>query len=149
MAGWRFEREYLEHLREERERTVFVPLYYYYTGPRYRFERAGGYYFVDGYGADMLRQAVELGYQQGFEAGQADRQDSIGFSLNDDFAYSDATYGYAGYVELADYQYYFRQGFIRGYDDGYWGRYQYGVYSDGLVNIIGGVLNLIFNPQPY
>ena len=149
MAAWRFEQRYLEHLREDRERTEFVPLYYYYNAPRYQFERAGFYYTVDGYAADMLRQAVELGYQQGFAAGQADLQDQVGFSLNDDFAYQDATYGYAGYVDLSDYEYYFRQGFARGYDDGYYGRYQHGVYSNGVVNIIGSILDQIFNPLPY
>jgi len=149
MAGWRFEQRYLEHLREDRDRRVFAPLYFYYTAPRYRFERAGSYYFVDNYAADTLRQAVELGYQQGFEAGQADRQDGFGYSRDNDFAYQDASYGYAGYCELPDYQYYFRQGFIRGYDDGYSGRYQFGVYSNGVLNIIGSILDQIFDPQPY
>ena len=149
LAGWRFEQRYIEHLREDRDRTVFAPLYFYYTAPRYRFERAGIYYTVDGYAADTLRQAVELGYQEGFQAGQADSQDQFGYSLNDDFAYQDASYGYAGYVDLSDYQYYFRQGFDRGYNDGYYGRYQYGVYSNGIANIIGSVLDQIFYPQPY
>jgi len=149
IAGWRFEEGYLAHLREDRDRTEFAPLFYFYAGPRYRFERAGVYFAVDNYAADMLRQAVQLGYQQGFQAGQADLQDGAPFSLNDDFAYQDASYEYAGYCDLADYQYYFRQGFVRGYDDGYYGRYQYGVYSNGLVNIVVGVLDQIFNPQPY
>jgi hypothetical protein len=64
-------------------------------------------------------------------------------------AFTDATYGWAGYVDLSDYQYYFRQGFIKGYDDGYYGRYRYGVLSNGVVSIVGGVLNQIFNPLQY
>jgi hypothetical protein len=149
MAGWRFEQGYLERLREDRDRQEFGPREFYYTGARYRFDRDNEYYTVNGYGADVLRQAVELGYQEGFSAGQADQQDQFGFSNTDAFAFQDATYGYAGYVDLPDYQYYFRQGFTRGYQDGYYGRYQYGVYSNGVVNILGGILNQIFNPEPY
>jgi hypothetical protein len=136
-------------LRQGRDRGIFVPTFYFYNGPRYRYFRGGRYFIVNNFAADNLRQAVELGYQGGFRAGQADRRDRVGFSYGDEFAYQDATYGYAGYIDLPDYQYYFRQGFIRGYEDGYYGRYRYGVYSNGVVNIFGSVLSQIFNPLPY
>ena len=43
----------------------------------------------------------------------------------------DASYGYSSnYVRRADYQDYFRQGFDRGYQDGYYGRQRYGRYDD-------------------
>ncbi|HEU5401532.1 MAG TPA: hypothetical protein VFU86_09255, partial [Terriglobales bacterium] len=39
----------------------------------------------------------------------------------------DANFGYDGfYVDQADYNYYFREGFRRGYDDGYNSRNEYG-----------------------
>ena len=46
---------------------------------------------------------------------------------------------------MDDYSYYFRQGFQRGYEDGYYGRYQYGNYSSGKYQILGAVLQTIFN----
>ena len=39
----------------------------------YRVSRNGRYYNTDGRGAELLRQAVNAGYQQGYSAGQADR----------------------------------------------------------------------------
>jgi len=47
-------------------------------------------------------------------------------------------YGYDGYyVDVTEYQYYFREGFRRGYEDGYYGRSQYGSYSGGKFAILG------------
>jgi len=145
----RYDQEYWGRLRQDRDRRVFAPTFYFYTAPRYRYYRGGRYYIVNNFAADNLRQAVDLGYQEGFRAGRADRLDRAPFGYRDQFAYQDATYGYAGYVDLPTFQYYFRQGFWRGYEDGYYGRYRYGVYSNGIANIIGGILNQIFNPLPY
>jgi len=93
-----------------------------------------------------LRRAVNAGYQEGFLAGQADREDGWNFDYESSDAYLDASYGYDGYyVEVADYQYYFREGFRRGYEDGYYGRYQYGSYSNGTYGILGDVLSLILD----
>jgi hypothetical protein len=98
----------------------------------------------------MLRQAVNDGYAEGVRAGQADRADGYRSDFNESPAYQDAAYGYDGYyVDLPEYQYYFREGFRRGYEDGYDGRYQYGSYSNGVFNIIGSVLRGIFDPQGY
>lgn len=92
----------------------------------------------------MLRRAIQDGYQEGFSAGQADREDGWAFSPEEAYAYQDASYGYDGYyVDLNDYQYYFREGFRRGYEDGYYGRYSYGTYSNGGVSILGAILNSI------
>ena len=58
----------------------------------------------------------------------------------------DATYGYDGYyVDVNEYQYYFREGFRRGYEDGYYGRYQYGTYANGKYAILGDVLRVILD----
>ena len=96
----------------------------------------------------MLRQAVNNGYEEGFRAGQADRQDGWGFSPQDAIGYEDASYGYDGYyVDQSEYQYYFRQGFDRGYEDGYYSRNQYGRYSNGNASILGTILETILNLQ--
>ena len=96
----------------------------------------------------MLRRAVNDGYQEGFYAGQADRGDGWGFNPQDAFGYQDGSYGYDGYyVDLSEYQYYFREGFRRGYEDGYYSRNNYGQYSNGSYSILGTILNTILNLQ--
>lgn len=120
-------------------------------GPyNYRYYRNGNYYETNQYGAELLRQAVNYGYDEGFRAGQADREDGWRQDYQDSYAYQDATYGYNGYyVDLAEYQYYFREGFRRGYEDGFYGRYQYGRYSNGAYSILGAILQQILNFQSY
>jgi hypothetical protein len=48
---------------------------YFYTPPSYRYSRGGRYYETNQYGIDLLRRAVNYGYQEGWLAGVADRQD--------------------------------------------------------------------------
>jgi flagellar biosynthesis/type III secretory pathway protein FliH len=92
----------------------------------------------------MLQRAVNDGYREGFRAGQADREDGWGFNHRDAYAYQDASYGYDGYyVDLSEYQYYFREGFQRGYEDGYYSRSQYGSYSNGSQSILAAILEQI------
>ena len=65
------------------------------------------------------------------------------------YAYQDGNYGYGGfYVDRDDYNYYFREGFRRGYEDGYYGRNQYGVYETGRYTILGAVLSVILKLEP-
>src|SRR4030095_10843879 len=86
------------------------------------------------YGAGVLRQAVNHGYEEGFHTGEADRQDHWRSDYQDSYAYQDANYGYSGYyLAQDDYKYYFRAGFRRGYQDGYSSHYEYGRYSNGSV----------------
>jgi hypothetical protein len=60
----------------------------------------------------------------------------------------DASYGYDGYyVDLGEYQHYFREGFRRGYEDGYYSRSQYGSYSNGGYSILGAILEQILGLQ--
>jgi flagellar biosynthesis/type III secretory pathway protein FliH len=108
---------------------------------------SSSYYETNQYGANVLREAVNYGYQQGFRAGEADRQDRWRSNYQDSYPYQDANYGYGGYyIDRDDYNYYFRQGFRRGYEDGYNSRYQYGSYSNGkytiLVAILGSILDM-------
>ena len=94
----------------------------------------------------MLRNAVNYGYEEGFRSGQADRQDGWGYNYDNSYGYQDASYGYDGYyVDMDTYNYYFREGFRRGYEDGYYGRYQYGQYSNGKYEILGAVLSAVLN----
>ncbi|HEY7545691.1 MAG TPA: hypothetical protein VID27_12445 [Blastocatellia bacterium] len=153
MAHSRFQREYLEHLREQQRRLRYEHDYendpYFYTAPIYRYYRGGRYYHVNRYAADLLQQAINNGYEEGYHAGRADREDGWRFDYQNCYAYEDATFGYTGYyLDLNEYRYYFREGFRRGYTDGYYGRYQYGRYYDGKYSILAAVLSRILNLMP-
>src|SRR5688500_20216875 len=96
----------------------------------------------------MLQRAIRDGYQQGFEAGQADRQDGYGFNAEEAYAYQDASYGYAGYyVDLSEYQHYLREGFRRGHEDGDHSRSIYGRDSNGGHSIVGTIHDSIHGLQ--
>jgi len=151
-AQYRFQQDYVEHLRQQQVAVANYGAYdygrdpYFYTAPTYRYSWGGRYYDTNQYGADLLRQALNNGYAEGFQAGQADRRDGWRFDYRDSYAYQDANYGYNGlYVDQPDYNYYFRQGFRRGYEDGYYSRYRYGVNSGGTLNMVASVLSGILN----
>ena len=104
----------------------------------------------------MLRQAVNEGYRQGFAAGRTDlntRRRGTGRPQ----CLSTGTYGFQNGVDRSQYQYYFRQGFQRGYQDGsnsqytdgFTGDFQYGTNSGGSVNILGAILNRSLILQSY
>jgi flagellar biosynthesis/type III secretory pathway protein FliH len=117
---------------------------------RYRVYRKGQYYNTDNRGAELLRQAVRNGYEQGFKAGQTDRRSRRGGRWNNNSMYRSGNYGYQSYVDSSQYQYYFRQGFEKGYQDGYNSRQQYGSRNNnGSVNILGTILSGILNIQQY
>ena len=154
MAQYRYQQRYLQRMREQQLRIQNARNYdyyrdpYFYTAPSYRYSRAGRYYETNQYGADLLRQALNQGYEEGFRAGQADREDRWRFSYQDAYAYQDASYGYSGfYVSRDEYNYYFREGFRRGYEDGYYSRSQYGSYSNGKFALFAQILSQVFNLQ--
>ena len=153
-SQYQFQRDYLERERQQQiayrndQNHDYDRDPYYYTPPSYRYNRGGSYYETNQYGADLLRQSVNNGYQEGFRAGEADRQDHWRSNYRNSYAYQDANYGYSGrYLSQDDYNYYFRQGFQRGYQDGYGNRYQYGQYSNGSYSVLGAVLSSILNLQ--
>jgi type II secretory pathway pseudopilin PulG len=113
-----------------------------------RMYRVYGNYQTDDRGVQILRQAVNSGYQQGFYAGQSGRR-SRNSSYNNLSAYRNGNYGYNSYVNSSTYRYYFQQGFQRGYEDGYNSRYQYGYRSNGGLNILGNILSGILNISSY
>ena len=139
LAQLRYQQRYWEHLRQDQLRLESWR--YSYAPPMYRYYRSGSYYQVSQYGADLLRRAVNNGYEEGVRAGQSDREDNWQFGYQDCDAYQDATFGYDGYyASLDDYRFYFREGFRRGYEDGYYGRWQYGSYTNGVISLLGNVL---------
>ena len=123
---------------------------YFYSAPIYSYVRNGMSYSTNQYGANMLQQAVNDGYGEGYNAGRADRMDGWRADYRSSYVYQNASYGYNGYYgDRDEYAYYFRQGFQRGYEDGYYSRTQYGVYQNGNYSIIGAVLNTILGLQHY
>jgi len=152
MAQYRYQQDYYDRLRRQQLSIQNQQNYNYYndpfysTGWTYQYNRGGSNYQTNQYGADLLRQAVNNGFQEGFRAGQADQQDSWRSSYQDSYAYQDANFGYDGrYVQQDEYNNYFREGFRPGYDDGFNSRSQYGSYSNGkysiLDTILGGILS--------
>ena len=125
---------------------------------RYRIYRNGAYYNTNGQGVELLRQAVNEGYRQGFEAGRNDRNSRRRGDWSNSNVYRTGTVGYQTHVNRSQYQYYFRQGFRhRGYQDGtnsqyevaYNGDYQYGSRQGGSMNILSSILGSILNVQTY
>jgi len=154
LAHYRYQQAYYEQLRQQQARLANDRYDYdndpfYYTPPTYQYRRGDAYYQTNQYGADQLRRASNTGYQKGYQAGRADKQDHWRFDYRGSFAYQDANYGFDGrYVRQDDYNYYFREGFQRGYEDGYYGRRTYGTNANGSDSLLGTVLSIILNLQP-
>ncbi|MEP6946855.1 MAG: hypothetical protein ABJA02_13120 [Acidobacteriota bacterium] len=143
-----------EQYRRQQERQIRINRNYnngvvFTAGDRYRVYRNGRYYNTDGRGAELLRQAVNQGYQQGYEAGRIDRANRRGSQWNRNDVYRSGTFGYQSYVDRGQYQYYFQQGFQKGYQDGYYSRNRYGTYNNGSASILGSILGSILNLRSY
>jgi flagellar biosynthesis/type III secretory pathway protein FliH len=152
MAQYRFQQQYYQRLQQQRQNAQNWQSYnynsdpYFYTAPAYRYTYGGNSYETSQYGADQLQQGVNSGYEEGYRAGQADREDGARFDYRNNWAYRDANYGYTGmYVDQSQYNYYFQQGFQRGYQDGYYSRSQYGQNTNGTYQILGTLLSQILN----
>ena len=136
IAHLRFQEAYRQRLQQQRSALMNARYDYYndpfyYTGPSYRYNRGGRYYTTNDIGIGALKQALNQGYKEGVRAGRADREDRWRYDPRSSFAYQDANYGYDGrYVAQDEYHHYFREGFDRGYQDGYYGRRQYGSGGD-------------------
>ncbi|MBK7600115.1 MAG: hypothetical protein IPJ07_16970 [Acidobacteria bacterium] len=145
----RFQQQYIQRLRQDQINLQNARAYDY-SGPNYRYSRGGRYYQTNQYGVDLIKQALNYGYEEGYRAGQADREDRARFSYQNSYAYEDATYGYNNYyIDLGEYRYYFREGFNRGYQDGYYSRFRYGTNANGAFSLLGTILNQIFNVRRY
>jgi hypothetical protein len=144
----RFLKQYNARLAQQHRQLLIARNYSndrYFSSPYiYQYAVSGAPRYTNQYGADVLKQAVNYGYQEGYQAGQADRQDRWAADYRNSYAYTDANYGYNGYyVSQSDYNYYFRQGFQKGYDDGYYSRSQYGNSLNGSTSILGSVLSAL------
>jgi hypothetical protein len=148
-SQYRYQNDYIRRVRDHHHRYSTRRWDYYndpffYTPVSYRYYFSGYHYDTNRYGADLLRDAVRRGYEEGYWAGRADRMDGWRPDYRSSYAYSDASYGYYGYYVPYDaYRYYFRQGFRRGYDDGYYGAYRYGTYRRGTPSILPAILATI------
>jgi len=111
----------------------------------YRLQHGDRSYDTDQRGVDLIRHAVDAGYQQGRQAGTNDRRYGRGDNYRDEPNYRTGNYGYQNYVDLAQYQYYYREGFERGYRDGYSSAAQYGTNAGGKWSILGTILDGILN----
>ena len=151
LQQYRYQQEYLERQRQHRARLWSYRDHdyhrdpHFYTVANYRYLRGGRYYVTSVYGVNLIQDALNYGYAEGFRAGRADRMDGWRFDYRNSLAYRDASFGYYGlYVGPSDYNYYFREGFRRGYEDGYYGRYRYGRYDNGSYFILDSVRSGIF-----
>jgi len=147
MAQYRYQRQYSAQMLQQQRRYDNTHSHNYQNDPFFRtafdrrYNRGGTYYETNRYVVEHLQQAIQYGYAEGFQAGMADRQDRWRFDYEQCDGYRDANYGYNGYyVNQDDYSYYFREGFRRGYEDGYNGRYHYGRLANGRYTILGSVL---------
>lgn len=147
-AEYRQHQDYLERMNEQRRDLARTRDYrsdpFYSTPASFWYSRNGVNHQTNQYGASLLRQAVNNGYSEGYRSGVAGRQDRWGGDYRDVFAYRDANYGYGGqYVAQSEYNYYFRQGFERGYRDGYGNTRRYGDRNNSiLATALSEILNL-------
>ena len=124
---------------------------------RYRVNRDGRWYNTNQRGAELLRNAVREGYRQGFAAGRSNMQDNRRGGWSNSNVYRNGNMGYENSVDRGQYQYYFQQGFQRGYKDGSNRRYnngnngsfQYGTYDNGQPSILSTILNQVLNIQSH
>ena len=154
-AQYAYIQDYNNRLWEQQQRYMSQSINYYndpyfYSAPSYRYQRDGAWYTMNNAGYNLLQQAINDGYGEGYRSGRADRMDGWRFDYRSSYAYQNASYGYSGYyMDRGDYSYYFRQGFRRGYEDGYYSRYRYGTSRNGSYSILGAVLGTILSVQAY
>jgi hypothetical protein len=150
---YRVQQRYLANLQRQQAQLRAARNYnndpYYSTANSYRYTRGGRTYETNQYGAEALKRALNYGYEQGVRAGDADRRDGYrSASYQSSYAYQDANYGYDGrYISQADFNYYFRQGFQRGWEDGYNARKQYGSYNNSTASILTSIVSTILGLQ--
>ena len=154
-AQYAYIQDYNNRLWQQQQRYMSQSINYYndpyfYSAPSYRYMRDGAWYTMNSYGYNLLQQAINDGYGEGYRAGRADRMDGWRYDYRSSYVYQNASYGYSGYyMDRGDYSYYFRQGFQRGYEDGYYSRYRYGTSRNGSYSILGAVLGTILSLQAY
>lgn len=144
----RQQRQYERQQRQyERQQQRYEKQQQRAVNRQYRIYNNSGYYHTDNRVLELLRQAVNRGYQQGYRAGQMDRGYRRSYNYRNQSMYRNGTFGYQRYVDSSQYRYYFQEGFQRGYEDGYYSRHRYGYNSNGGLNILSSILQGILNLQ--
>jgi hypothetical protein len=113
-----------------------------------RYERNDGYYGRGGYGNrgyNVAQYAVEQGYRDGLNTGASDGQRGQSYNPQRSHYYKEATDGYnSSYGDRTTYKQYYRDGFVRGYQEGY-RQYGNGRYDRNYPTSRGGsILDSIF-----
>ena len=115
----------------------------------FRVYRGDHFYVTDYRGADLLRSGINEGYRQGFLEGERHYRDRSYTGHRDSETFKTASIGYKQFIDLDEYQYYFRRGFELGYYDGFDGMTRYGTTADGtrtmLNSVLGGILEIRAN----
>jgi hypothetical protein len=116
--------------------------YDYGRGQRGRNRRDDDDYRNGGYNRnDIERQALDIGYREGYRAGRDDRNDGRRYSYDDHDTYRDATAGYrSSYGDRELYRRYFQEGYRRGYDEGYRNRSGSGTGRSRVRDILGDII---------
>jgi hypothetical protein len=135
-SGWAHEKNRIRKQQKQVEKA---------QREAYRIYRDGRFYETDFRGAELLRHAVNEGYRQGYRQGSLDRRYNMYTGHQSATMYRSGVFGYQSYVDRGQYQYYFRQGFERGYWDGFNSQTRYGYYSGGKWSILGDVLGAILD----
>ncbi len=127
--------------------------YYGYPVPSDAYPQTGYAY------PSEQQYASQNGFQDGFAKGQQDRAQNKQYKYNSGENWEDATHGYNKQMgPKNDYKQWYRQAFIQGYNDGYYGRAgSYGPYGPPPVNApygYNGPYGPVYqgpypNPYPY
>jgi hypothetical protein len=110
-----------------------------------RYGRNDGYYGGYGNNNNIYQAARNQGYQSGLNTGSRDAERGQSYNPQRSRYYKDAAEGYnSSYGNRGQYQQAYRDGFLRGYEEGY---RQYGGYRRndnnrgvGIGDILGGIL---------
>lgn len=87
---------------------------------RYRRNRRTGNNGGYSGSTEARRQAQNIGYEEGYRAGQDDRARGRGYDLDSHSTYRDATAGYNNsYGDIEYYRNNFREAYRQGYEEGY------------------------------
>ena len=115
----------------------------------FRVYRGDHFYVTDYRGADLLRNGINEGYRQGFITGVKDYASRSYVGHRSSETFKAASIGYKKFIDLDEYQYYFRRGFELGYYDGFDGMARYGNISEGArnlnENVMAGILDIRAN----
>ena len=110
-------------------------------GKDYRYVSRGTVRRTSQAGTEMIYRAINNGYERGIFIGHTDRKDNWKHDPENSYVYQDAIYGYDGYeIDLAEYRFYFQQGFWRGYEDGFYKRFVYGKEEKDKLTVLETVI---------